>query len=138
MESTPLHVEVVSADRVVWSGEATQVIARTSEGDIGVLSNHAPMLAALVPCGVEVFATDGNREIVAVGGGFISVDNNRVGIISEYATLGSEVSLDAAEKELADATRRLEDGDDDDETRRHFNRAQAQVKAAHKGQGKQL
>ena len=45
-----LHVEVVSAEREVWSGEATQVLARTSEGDIGILPGHEPVLAVLQAC----------------------------------------------------------------------------------------
>lgn len=132
----PLHVEVVSADRVVWSGEADQVIARTTEGDIGILPRHQPMLALLVPSGVEVFSTAGSREVIAVDGGFISVDHDRVSILSEYAQLG-EISLDQAERELTQATRQLDEGDQDEETRKHFLRASAQVKAARKMAGSQ-
>ncbi|GAB3623310.1 F0F1 ATP synthase subunit epsilon [Mariniluteicoccus endophyticus] len=135
MESKPLQVMVVSADREVWSGEADQVIARTSEGDIGILPNHMPLLAALVPSGVEVFATGGNREIIAVDGGFISVDSGRVKILSQFAELASEVSLDQAERDLADAVRRFEAGEDEDETRKEIRRASAQVKAGRKQAG---
>ncbi|NNG18929.1 F0F1 ATP synthase subunit epsilon [Naumannella sp. ID2617S] len=130
-----LQVNVVAADRVVWSGEASQVIARTSEGDTGILPNHSPLLAVLVPSGVEVFSTGGEREVVAVDGGFISVQHNRVSILSEYASRGEEISLDAAEKELAEANRQLDAGDDSEETRKHYQRAAAQVKAAQKRQG---
>lgn len=130
----PLHVEVVSAEEVVWSGEADQVIARTTEGDVGILPRHQPMLALLVPAGVEVFSTEGSREVIAVDGGFISVDHNRVSILSEYASLG-EISLDQAEKELAEATRMLEEGDQEEEARKHYLRASAQVKAAQKRSG---
>ncbi|WP_425308802.1 F0F1 ATP synthase subunit epsilon [Ammonicoccus fulvus] len=133
----PLQVEVVSADRVVWSGEAEQVIARTTEGDIGILSRHQPMLALLVPSAVEIITDSGEREIIAVDGGFISVDHNHVSILSEYATRGV-VSLDEAERELAEATRKLDEGDQTEETRKHFLRASAQVKAARKQEGKQL
>jgi F-type H+-transporting ATPase subunit epsilon len=133
----PLHVEVVSADRVVWSGDADQVIARTTEGDIGILPRHSPMLALLVPSGVEVFSTTGPREVIAVDGGFISVDHDRVSILTEYARLG-EISLDDAERELAEATAKLDEGDQSDETRKHFLRASAQVKAAQKMAGQSL
>lgn len=130
----PLHVEVVAADRVVWSGSADQVVARTTEGDIGILPRHSPMLGLLVPSGVEVFSTSGQREIVAVDGGFISVDHNRVSILTEYAQVG-EISLDQAERELADAEAKLDEGDQSEETRKHFLRASAQVKAARKMAG---
>ena len=54
MSDDLLHVEVVSADRVVWSGEATRVIARTTEGDVGILPNHAPLLSLMVHGVVDV------------------------------------------------------------------------------------
>jgi len=72
-----LRVEVVAAEGIAWEGDALSVIARTTEGDIGVLPNHEPLLAALVPCAAEVLTTDGNREVVAIDGGFISVADNR-------------------------------------------------------------
>lgn len=130
-----LQVKVVAADREVWTGEADQVIARTTEGDTGILPNHSPMLAVLVPSAVEVFTSHGEREIVAVDGGFISVDHNRVSILSEYAKLAEEISVDKAEKELAEANRMLDEGDESEETRRHFLRASGQLKAAQKRQG---
>ncbi|MGO1973422.1 MAG: F0F1 ATP synthase subunit epsilon [Propionibacteriaceae bacterium] len=128
----PMNVEVVSADRVVWSGEATSIIARTVDGDVGILAGHSPMLSVLVPSGVEILTVDNKREIVAVDGGFISVDHDRISILSEYATMAQEISLDEAEKELAAATARLEDGADDAETLAHYQRANAQVRAASK------
>ena len=59
--SDPLQVELVAADRVVWSGEATMVIARTAEGDLGALPGHAPVLSILLPSVVEITTTDGER-----------------------------------------------------------------------------
>ena len=128
----PMQVEVVSADRVVWSGKGTNIIAKTVEGDIGILPGHAPVLAILVPGGVEIYTDDNNREIVAVDGGFISVAQGRVSILSEYASMADEIGLTDAERELAEAQRRLDEGDESEETRKHFTRASAQVRAAQK------
>jgi F-type H+-transporting ATPase subunit epsilon len=130
-----LRVEVVAAEGIAWEGDALSVIARTTEGDIGVLPNHEPMLASLVPCAAEVLTTDGNREVVVVEGGFISVADNRVSLLSQYARIAAEIDLNAAEHELAAAEKRLNAGEIDDETRHHFMRAQAQVKAARLAQG---
>jgi F-type H+-transporting ATPase subunit epsilon len=130
----PMQVEVVSADRVVWSGQATNIIAKTVEGDIGILPGHEPVLAILVPGGVEIITTENTREIVAVDGGFMSVAQGRVSILSEYARKAGEISLAQAEKELAEAQARLDAGNDDNETRQHFSRASAQVRAAQKAQ----
>lgn len=129
-----LHVEVVSADRVIWSGESAGVVARTVDGDVGILPGHSPMLALLVPSACEVTTDAGEREIVAVDGGFISVADGRVSILSEFAELGVELSVADAERQVAEAERMLEDTDpaNDGEARKMLARAQGQLKAAHK------
>lgn len=129
-----LLVEVVSADGIAWEGEALSVIARTVEGDLGVLPGHEPFLAVLVPCAAEVLTVDGHREVIAVDGGFLSVADSRVSLLSQFAKVAREIDLDAAEHELAAAERRLNAGDLDEETRQHYLRAQAQVRAAHLAQ----
>ena len=83
MARPPLHVEVVAADRLVWSGQAVNIIARTVEGDVGILPGHEPFLAVLVPCVVEIVTADGRSESLAVDGGFISVDHNSVTVVSD-------------------------------------------------------
>jgi F-type H+-transporting ATPase subunit epsilon len=128
----PMQVEVVSADEVVWSGEATNIIAKTVDGDIGILANHSPVLAVLVPSGVEIVCPDGSREIIAVEGGFMSVSRGRVSILSEYAKMAQEISLSQAERDLAAANSAIDNGDDSDETHTLLLRAMAQVKAAQK------
>lgn len=95
-----LQVELVAADRTVWSGEATMVIARTVEGDVGVLRGHAPMLSLLTEAVVEIADVEGDVVIAAVDGGFLSVAGDRVSILSERAVLSSEINLDEARAEL--------------------------------------
>jgi len=128
----PQQLRVVSADAVVWSGEAENVIAKTVDGDIGILAGHEPVLALLVPGSVEAILPDGRREIIAVDGGFISVAQGRVSIISEYARMAEEITVDQAERALADARQRLDGGEDDEDLRKAYRRAQAQLSAAHK------
>ena len=107
-----LQVELVAADRLVWSGEATMVIARTAEGDIGILRNHAPVLSVLVDGVVEIQTEDGETVVAAVDGGFLSVANNRVSILSEHAVLADEIDVEEAR---ADLERRQGADEDDDE-----------------------
>ena len=126
-----LRVEVVSADGITWEGEALSVIARTTEGDIGVLARHEPMIAPLIPSTSEITTPDGRREIVVVDGGFLSVTPTRVALISPSAQLAHEISLAEAEAELRTAQKALEAGDTTEENYRHFQRASAQVKAVH-------
>jgi F-type H+-transporting ATPase subunit epsilon len=129
-----MEVEVVAADRVVWSGRSSNIIAKTVEGDIGILPGHSPLLGVLEPSAVVIFCDDGRREVVAVEGGFISVSQGRVSILSEYARLASELSVSDAEHQLADAQRALDSGDYTDEDRQRFDRATAQLRAAQKAQ----
>ena len=100
-----LRVEVVSPERVIFSGEATQVITRTlGGGEIAFLAGHAPFLAALIENHTRVFLADGEVLDVAVHGGFVEVSNNTVSILSDLAELGSEIDTAraAAAKERAE------------------------------------
>ncbi len=107
-----LHVELVAADRVVWSGDATMVIARTTEGDAGVLPGHAPMLAVLVEGAVEVRAEGDEVWVAAVDAGFLSVADNRVSILSERAEMSHEIDLEKARRDLERAQSANEDDAD--------------------------
>ena len=124
----------MAADRVVWSGTSSNIIAKTVEGEIGILPGHSPLLAVLEPSAVVIFCDDGRREVVAVEGGFISVSQGRVSVLSEYARLATEMSLRDAERELDAAQQVLDSGDYSDDDRRRFDRANAQLRAAQKAQ----
>ena len=78
-----LKVELVSPTQGVWSGEATSVSARTVEGDIGVLTDHSPLFGVLVDGQVVIHGTNGDATEFKVSGGFLSVANNRVSILTE-------------------------------------------------------
>ncbi|MFW6775570.1 F0F1 ATP synthase subunit epsilon [Nocardioides sp. CPCC 205120] len=122
-----LHVELVSADRVVWSGEATRIIARTIEGDVGILPGHAPLLAVLAHGVVDIQSTEGQTWVAAVSDGFLSVADDRVSVLSEYAELSHEIDV---EKARADVTRAKEAGEDDTEALASLRLAEARVRAA--------
>ena len=78
-----LKVELVSPEKKVWSGEAVSVSARTLEGDLGILTDHAPLLGVLVDGKVTIKGTDGSVSEFNVAGGFLSVSNNRVSSLAE-------------------------------------------------------
>jgi len=124
MAEGPLQVELVAADRTVWSGQATMVIARTVEGDVGVLKDHAPLLSLLAEAVVEIETGD-ETVIAAVDGGFISVAHNRVSILSERALLADEIDVKAVESELEEAR-----ASEDDDAGGRIRRAEAQIRAA--------
>jgi F-type H+-transporting ATPase subunit epsilon len=107
-----MQVELVAADRLVWSGEATMVIARTTEGDVGILPNHAPMLSLMVHGIVDVTTSNGETWIAAVDEGFLSVANNRISILSEHAQMSHEIDLEKARHDLERAHAAGENDDD--------------------------
>jgi F-type H+-transporting ATPase subunit epsilon len=84
-----LHVELVSAEARVWSGDASMIIARTTEGEMGILTDHEPTLAVLAAGQVQIRAEDGESIVAELEGGFLSVDHNRVTVVSDTATLVS-------------------------------------------------
>ncbi len=129
MADAALHVELVAADRVVWSGGATLVIARTVEGDVGILANHAPMLAVLVDGTVEVRTEAGESLVAAVDSGFLSVANNRISILSAHAELASEIDIEKARQDLERAKTA---SDDDDEGAEAVRAAEARIRAVEK------
>ncbi len=100
MSDDLLQVELVAADRLVWSGEAKIVIARTTEGDVGILPNHAPMLSLMVDGIVDVTTPENETWIAAVDAGFLSVANNRISILSEHAEMSHEIDLEKARADL--------------------------------------
>lgn len=121
-----LQIELVAADRTVWSGQAREIIARTVDGDIGVLAGHAPLLSVLVPGVVRIIAEDGNIVFGAVSEGFLSVADNRVSILSEDAHLAEEIDAEQAKAELHAAA----EAEDYPEVRR----LEAKLLAVEKGQ----
>lgn len=99
----PFHVELVAADRQVWSGDAMQINARTTNGDLGVLPNHTPVMSVLEPGVLEIIEPGELPIKAAVAEGFISVADNRVSVLSEQIWLHDEIVIEEARAELAAA-----------------------------------
>lgn len=125
-----LTVELVAVERRVWSGEATMVSARTTEGELGVLPGHSPLLGELVDGGVvTITTTDGDTVTAAVHGGFLSVTPERVSVLAEVAELSNEIDVGRAR----DALQRTESGGSDEdsgEVAAARARAEARLRAA--------
>jgi F-type H+-transporting ATPase subunit epsilon len=82
-----LTVTVVSADEQIWSGQASMVVAKTKEGEIGILAGHQPLLGILAAGEVRIHAADGGRITATAEDGFISVENDTVTIAARAAAL---------------------------------------------------
>jgi F-type H+-transporting ATPase subunit epsilon len=100
-----MNVELVEPEGELWSGQAEMVIARTVDGEIGLLSNHAPLIGILYEGSMVQIRPDGNGADIfaAVTGGFLSMANNRVSILARQAQLGSDVDPAVAQAALDQA-----------------------------------
>ncbi|SNR77423.1 ATP synthase F1 subcomplex epsilon subunit [Haloechinothrix alba] len=106
-----MSVELVAVERRLWSGTGSFVVAQTTEGEIGVMPGHEPMLGQLVEGGVVTVTTsDGDHVSAAVQGGFLSVTGDTVSVLAESAELAGEIDVEAAR-------RALEDEDEDERAR---------------------
>jgi F-type H+-transporting ATPase subunit epsilon len=86
MAST-LRVELVAADKAVWSGVAKLVVAKTVEGEIGLMPGHEPMLAILASGEVRITLPEGEKLIANAEDGFLSVEHDVVTIVARHAEL---------------------------------------------------
>lgn len=122
-----VHVELVSVERLLWSGEASMVIARTTEGELGVLPGHAPLLGELAAGGaVRVREQGGDELAFAVHGGFLSVTEDGVSILAEIAERAEEIDVARAEQALE----RARSAGEDDEAAAAASRAMSRLRAA--------
>jgi F-type H+-transporting ATPase subunit epsilon len=122
-----LRVALVVPDRELWSGEANTVIAKTTEGDIGVLSGHSPVFGILAEGSLVEILADDIAVRAAVSGGFLSVADNQVSILAERALLSDEVNKEEARRELDTA---LSDGAGGPEEPAEAKYARALLRAA--------
>lgn len=111
-----LDVRVVAPEREVWSGEADLVVAKGTDGDVGIMPGHAPMLISLAIHPLRVTQPDGAVQVVLVDGGFLHVtsteEGTRIDVLAEHAALPQEIDASAAEARLDELRLRAEQQDD--------------------------
>src|SRR4051794_19786118 len=103
-----MQVQLVAPDRMVWSGEAEFVQARTVDGELGILPRHAPLLGVLVEGPVKIRRPGEDDLLAAVHGGFLSVSNEGVKVLAEIVELADEIDVPRARE----AFERSKDTDD--------------------------
>ncbi len=129
-EAAGFRVEVVSPERILYSGEATQIITRTlGGGEIAFLPGHVAFLGALVENHTRVYQGDGKVVDVAVHGGFVEVSANTVTILSDGAELASEIDVERARRAKDRAEEQMR-GEHDAEAEGALRRAHARLSAA--------
>ena len=102
-----LDVEILTPEGEVYSGEVRQVSTRTAVGEIGILANHAPLLAALRPAELRLHVTDSETVRYAQAHGWLQVFGNRARLLVEEAISPEDLDAAALKEQLADAERRL-------------------------------
>jgi len=118
-----MYVELVAPDRMIWSGDAEMVIARTTDGDIGVLPGHEATLGVLVESPVRIKRGEEDELVAAVHGGFLAVTRDSVSVLAEIVELAGEIDAGRARQALEDSR-----GSDDEESKAAARRAAARLR----------
>lgn len=101
-------LEIISPNKLVYSADIDMLIVRSIGGDLGILPNHAPLLAGLVPHAMKA-VIDGTDNLIAVSGGFIQVQDNKIIVLASAAELPIEIDINRAKQAYDRAHKRLED-----------------------------
>jgi F-type H+-transporting ATPase subunit epsilon len=126
-----MEVQLVSPERILYTGEANFVLVRTlGGGDIAFLDNHAPFIGALDISVVRIRQENGSELHVAVHGGFVEVSNNRVTILSDVAELAGSVDTERARRAKAAAEERLRSNAEDEDAAAALKRAEVRLSAS--------
>lgn len=126
-----MKVEFVSPEDMLYSGDGTQVVARTrGGGEIAFLTGHEPFIGSLVPCEVRVTEADGDVKRFAVRGGFVSVTGAKVTVLSDAAIPSAQIDVAAARAELVEAQAAEEAAPEDPYARQDRQWAEVRLAAA--------
>lgn len=120
-----MQVQLVAPDRMVWSGQAEIILARTVDGELGILPRHEPLLGVLVENPVRIRRADDDELVAAVHGGFLSVSAEGVDVLAEIVELAAEIDVPRARAALE----RTKDSTDE-EDKAAARRAVARLRAA--------
>ena len=123
-----LHVELVSPEQVLYSGDADMVVCRTTDGEIAFLTGHAQFVGSLGIGEVRVFEPDGEVVHAAVHGGFVEVSNDRVTVLSDVAELADQIDVARAQRAAEQAELGVREGHPEAEAA--LRRAQVRIAVA--------
>lgn len=130
-----LVVELVSPERVAYTGEAKMVICRTTRGDIAFLPGHVPFIGVLATHSVRVLLVDGGEQVIAVHQGFVEVsppegDDTRVTVLSDVCELAETIDVGRAGEAKARAEAALAQDPEDPEAKAALERAEVRLSVA--------
>jgi F-type H+-transporting ATPase subunit epsilon len=125
-----LSVQVVSPEQVLYEGEAEMVVCRTSDGDIAFLPGHVPFLGTLGIAKVRALLPDGGEQTVAVHGGFVEVNHDKVIVLSDVAELPEQIDVARAQEAKRRAEAALAANELDEEAAAALARAELRLEVA--------
>lgn len=105
-------LSVVTPEKIFFDGETSQIIVRTTEGDIGILANHTSLVADLPSGPLKVMQEDGSWRVAAISTGLLKVGGNKVSILANAVEWADEIDLNWAKRSEEDARRRLKEQED--------------------------
>lgn len=136
MDQHKLTVELITPERsLITETGVDQLVAPSVDGQVTILPRHAPLLTILDP-GIVLVRRDGSDEVLAVSGGFLQVQENRVTILADASERSGEVDRERAERARAEAERQITEAQDFDsmlEARIRLMRALSRLRAAERG-----
>ena len=122
MARSPFPVEVLTPEGQVFSDEVEMVSTRTSTGSIGLLANHAPLMAILEPTELRLYKSDSDVVTFAQGEGYLQVVDNSALVLVEEAIAPDDIDRSAIESKLKDAQESLEQAEEGSEERARYQR----------------
>ena len=126
-----LDVELVSPERILFSGQASFVRVRTvGGGEVAFLTGHAPFIGALEICVAKIITDGGAEQLVAVHGGFVEVSDDRVTILSDVAELAEDIDVGRAEQARTKAESDVRADPEDEEAQAALKRAEIRIEVA--------
>jgi F-type H+-transporting ATPase subunit epsilon len=131
----PLHLEIVTPEKKVFEGDVDEVVVPGSEGELGILPHHAPLISTL-GAGVLRLKCGGEDEELAIFGGFLQVRPDRVVVLAETADLAADIDVERAERARREAERLLEGASDEADlavARAALQRALIRIRLAERG-----
>ncbi|MCM2972730.1 MULTISPECIES: F0F1 ATP synthase subunit epsilon [Larsenimonas] len=132
--ATKIHCDIVSAEKSIFSGDAEQVIAAGTEGDLGIRPGHAPLLTELAPGPVRVIREDGREEVYYVSGGFLEIQPDVVSLLADTAMRARDIDEAEAERAREEAQRELSEHESAEQhsiALAQFAEASAKLRALH-------
>ncbi len=127
-----LKVELVSPERILFEGEASLVIVRTTSGEIGFQAGHVPFAAILADGEARINLVDGTTQSIAVHRGFVELANDHLTILSDVAELAQDIDVPRASEAKKAAEQKLSSDADDAEAKEELRRAEVRLQVAQK------